>query len=393
MLRVVVAGDYPENPPSVVGGIQAIIYTTVQPMLDYDDLELHIVTCEKWRDRRPTRFRPQTVRDGRLTVHYLPSSPRIPHSLSMLTLDRRSVRRSLEALAPDLVHAHGQVAAYPLAAFDTGRPAVITIQGINTLEARLDRRGGALKGKLRAALWQAIERRCLARASDLITPSPFARQVVAPLTRAHLHTIENPVHPAFFNLRRAPVPGRVLMVGSIQKRKGTLEAIQAMALVRRIVPNAQLTIAGSFLPPFRAYGDMVRRSLFDLGAAGYVHLAGHLGHSALLEAYRTSELFLFPTWLEGSPVALAEAMASGLPSVVSDIASTAHLVEEGVTGYRVPPGDVRGLAERMAGLLQDASAIRRFGHAAGEVARARFLPELAARATWQLYQALAGRQV
>ena len=390
-MRVVIAGDYPEDPPSVVGGIQAIIYTTVQHMLDYDDLELHVVTCEKWRDLRLDR--PRTVQGGRLAVHYLPSSPRIPHSLSMLTLDRWTVRRSVEALAPDLIHAHGQVAAYPFAALDTGRPTVITVQGINTLEARLDRRGGAIKGHLRAALWQAIERRCLARARDLITPSPFARQVVAPLTRARLHTIENPVHPAFFNLRPAPVPGRVLMVGSIQKRKGTLEAIQAMALVRRAVPYADLTIAGSFLPPFRAYGEMVRRSVSDMNAASYVHLVGHLEHQALLEAHRTSEVFLFPTWLEGSPVALAEAMASGLPSVVSDVASTAHLIEDGLTGYRVPPGDVEGLAERLVHLLKDDSALMRFGQTAREAARARFLPELAARATWELYQTLAGSRL
>jgi glycosyltransferase involved in cell wall biosynthesis len=390
VLRVVVAGDYPENPPSVVGGIQAIIYTTVQRMLDYDDLELHVVTCEKWRDRPADGSR--TVRDGRLTVHYLPSSPAIPHSLSMLTVDRWTIRRSLAALAPDLVHAHSQVAAYPFAAFHTGRPTVITVQGINTLEARLDRRGGALKGALRAALWEATERRCLARARDLIIPSPFARQAVAPLTRARLHTIENPVHPAFLDAERAPVPGRVLMVGSIQKRKGTLEAIEAMTLVRRAVPNAELTIAGSFLPPFRAYGEMVRSRVLDLNAASYVHLVGHLGHEALVEAYRSSEVFLFPTWLEGSPVALAEAMACGLPSVVNDVASTAHLVEEGVTGYRVPAGDVEGLAERLAGLLQDGPTLRRFGQTARETARARFLPEVAARATWELYQVLAGRR-
>ena len=78
-----------------------------------------------------------------------------------------------------------------------------------------------------------------------------------------------------------------------------------------------------------------------------MHLVGHLGHRALVEAHRTSQVFLFPTYLEGSPVALAEAMVSGLPSVVSDIESTAHLVEEGVSGYRVPPGDVVALAERV----------------------------------------------
>jgi glycosyltransferase involved in cell wall biosynthesis len=388
-MRVVIAGDYPENPPNLVGGIQAIIYNTLRPLLAYDDLELAVVTCEKWRDR-PLR-RPRVVQDGRLTIHYLPSSPHIPHSLSMLTADRWAIHRCLAALAPDVIHAHSQVAAYPFAAYDTGRPTVVTIQGINTLEAKLDRRGGALKGGLRVALWGATERRCLQRATDLIVPSPFARQAVQPYTHARLYAIENPVHEDFLALPRATVPGRVLMVGSIQKRKGTLEAIRAMALVRRQVPQAELIIAGSFLPPYRAYGEQVRRAVTESDAADYVHLVGHLGHEALLEAHRHSQVFLFPTYLEGSPVALAEAMASGLPSVVTDIDSTAHLIEDGVTGYRVPPGDVEALADRLVRLLKDRTVCVHLGQAARQVAQARFSPERAARKTYELYQQLANR--
>ena len=391
MLRVAVAGDYPEEPPTLVGGIQAIIYVTLQSMLAYDDLQVHVVTCEKWGQRRLTAPRVVASADGRLTVHYLPSSPRIPHTLSMLTLDRWAVRRQLAEIAPDVVHAHGQAAAYPFAAFDTGRPVLVTIQGINALEAQLDPRGGTLKGRLRAAVWNAVERRCLALAPDLIVPSPFARQAVAPYTQARLHAVENPVHPDFIAVERRPVPGRVLMVGSIQKRKGTLEAIQAMALVRRAVPHAELIVAGGFLSPFRAYGDAVRRYLLETDAAGYVHLVGHLAHDALVEAYRTAEVFLFPTFLEGSPVALAEAKASGLPSVVSDVPSTAHLVADGLAGCRVPPGNVQAIAEQLIYLLRDSQARSRLGQAAREIARDRFAPELAAAKTRELYLALARR--
>jgi glycosyltransferase involved in cell wall biosynthesis len=159
--------------------------------------------------------------------------------------------------------------------------------------------------------------------------------------------------------------------------------------VRRQVPQAELIIAGSFLPPYRAYGEQVRGAVIDGGAAGYVHLVGHLGHEALLEAHRTSQVFLFPTYLEGSPVALAEAMASGLPAVVTDIDSTAHLIEEGVSGYRVPCGDVEALADRLVCLLKNGTACARLGEVAREVARARFSPELAAKKTYELYHQLA----
>jgi glycosyltransferase involved in cell wall biosynthesis len=384
--RIVIAGDYPEDPPSVVGGIQAVIYNTLECLGNYDDIDLHVVTCEKWRSRPLDRV--QVVDEGRWMVHYLPSSPRIPHTLSMLTVDRRDARRQIESLDPDLVHAHGQVAAYPFAAFDTGLPTVVTVHGINMLEAQVDPRGGALRGRLRIALWGGVERRCLRRARDIIVISPFVRQVISPHTRARLHVVENPVQDAFFRLEPEPAPGKVLMVGSIQKRKGILEAIKAMALVRQQVPYAELHIAGGFSPAYRAYGDLVRQYVAETGAEAYIRFCGQLGHEALLDAYRTSQAFLFPSYLEASPVALAEAMAAGLPSVVSDIGGTEHLIDNAVTGYRVPVGDVQAIAESAVRLLKEESLCSRLGQQARKVAKAHSTQEVSAHQTHDLYLSL-----
>ena len=386
-MRVVIAGDYPEHPPTVVGGIQAVIYNTLLRLSEYGDLDIHVVTCEKWRD--PASQKPRVVEGDRWTVHYLPSSPRIPHTLTMLAADRRAIRRQIRALAPAVIHAHGQAAAYPFAAFDTNLPVLVTVHGINMLEAQVDPRGGALKAGLRMRIWGLAEHSCLRRASDIIVISPFVREVIGPYTRARLHVVENPVHDDFFEVKPAPLPGKVLLVGSIQKRKGILEAIQAIHLVRQSVPHAELHIAGAFTPAYSEYGDLVRRTVAEAGAASYVHFLGHAGHDALLDAYRTSQVFILPSSLEASPVVLAEAMTAGLPSVVSDIGSTRHLVEEGITGYRVPAGDVRRLAGGLLNLLQDPVLCSELGQRARRVAEDRFTAQLAAQKTRDLYLALA----
>jgi glycosyltransferase involved in cell wall biosynthesis len=385
-MRIVIAGDYPEEPPNLVGGIQAVVYNTLLHLGHYDDLDLHVVTCEKWHTRRTAA--PEVVQHGRWTVHYLPSSPRLPHTLTMLTLDRRAVRRQIEALAPDLVHAHGQAAAYPFAAFDSGRPTLVTVHGINMLEAQVDRRGSALKGGLRVVLWGYAERRCLRRATDITVISPFVRDVIAPYTQAQLYDVENPVHDDLFDLEPAPEPGKVLMVGSIQKRKGTMEAMQAMALVRQQVPGAQLYLAGGFMPSYAAYGQEVHRWVAENDASSYVHFMGSLEHEALMAAYRSAQVFLLPSYLEASSVAVAEAMAAGLPSVVSDIGGTAHLVKHGVTGYRAPAGDVPALARHLVTLLRDEALCQRLGQQARAFAQENCSAAMAAAKIHDLYLSL-----
>jgi glycosyltransferase involved in cell wall biosynthesis len=383
-MRVVVAGDYPEHPPTILGGIQAVIYNTLQRLRDYEDLDLHVVTCEKWRDSVPDRA--QVVEDGRLTVHYLPSSPRIPHTVSMATTDRWEIGRRIKALAPDLIHAHGQAAAYPFAAFDTGRPTVVSVHGINMLEAQLERRGGWLRGSVRAGLWGYAERSCLRRATDLVATSPFVGRVIARHVRGRVHVIENPVDETFLCLEPDPVPGRVLIVGTIRPLKGTMEAIQAMKLVRQQLPHAELCVVGPFVAPFRDYGDLVQQAVAQGDTSTYVHLMGHLEHEALLDAYRTGHVFLLPSWQESSPVALAQAMAAGLPSVVSDIGGIEHLIAEDETGYRFPPRNVDALAKGILRLLNNPETCQRFGRRARQVAQARFSPELAAQRTHDLYR-------
>jgi len=154
-----------------------------------------------------------------------------------------------------------------------------------------------------------------------------------------------------------------------------------------------LYVAGGFSPAYQVYGDLVKRYVTETGAAEYVHFSGHLGHQGLLEAYRTSQVFLFPTFLEASPVALAEAMSAGLPSVVSRIGGTEHLINDGLSGYRVPAGDIDALAESTIRLLGDPLTCQRFGQRAREIAKTRFSAELAARKTHDLYLAVAGSRL
>ncbi|OYV72295.1 MAG: hypothetical protein B7Z74_05780 [Deltaproteobacteria bacterium 21-66-5] len=97
-----------------------------------------------------------------------------------------------------------------------------------------------------------------------------------------------------------------------------------------------------------------------------------------------SDLFVLPSRFEAMPIALVEAMAAGLPSVVTDVGDNAAVVERGALGLVVAPGDVKALAGAMGALARDTDKRRTMGARAHEAA-AGYSAEAATRAVERVY--------
>lgn len=99
-------------------------------------------------------------------------------------------------------------------------------------------------------------------------------------------------------------------------------------------------------------GDEMRRDAEAAGVSDRLIFTGSTHH--VEDYFRAADLFVLPSKREGLPVALLEAMASGLPCVASRLpGSTETIIDEGVNGMLVPPGDPAALADAMAAVLAD----------------------------------------
>jgi glycosyltransferase involved in cell wall biosynthesis len=103
---------------------------------------------------------------------------------------------------------------------------------------------------------------------------------------------------------------------------------------------------------------------------------------------RDAALTAFPSRLgEGSPVAIVEAMMAGVPVVATDAGGTRELVEDGVTGWLVPPGRPDALAAKIAWVHSNPAGARAVAARAREVARDRFNLDRAAEHLIRVYRA------
>jgi colanic acid/amylovoran biosynthesis glycosyltransferase len=178
----------------------------------------------------------------------------------------------------------------------------------------------------------------------------------------------------------------ILCVGRLVHRKGQSLLIEACAaLVERGVP-VRLTLVGD--GPKRAELEALAERL---GFVDRVRFAGAVGHDEILAMFRAADIFCLPSFSEGVPVVLMEAMAHSVPVVTTQVMGIPELVENGRSGLLVSPGRVDPLVDQLARLAQDSELRDRLGAAGREKVLAEFdVNDSARRLRTVLDEALGG---
>ncbi len=156
--------------------------------------------------------------------------------------------------------------------------------------------------------------------------------------------------------------------------------------VRRSVPDAHLRVAGPVSD--REYARRVEVEIAARDLDGAVTFLGALDGAALRAEYSAAGVLALASEEENAPQVIAEAMAAGVPVVATAVGGITWMLQDGVSGYVVPPGDVRALADRIATVLSSSDASM---SDEARVQAERFRPETVAAQTLDLYGALRAR--
>lgn len=245
-------------------------------------------------------------------------------------------------------------AGFVLLAFAAHVPAVFHLHGGGFLEF-YHRRLGAVRR------W--LIRFVLDHSDTVVVVSEQWRKKLYGLTKnRNLVVIVNPVDAIpVVGVERVdpnrPASAIVLFLGRFEKDKGVYDLVDAMTEVRRQLPSAILRLGG--------VGDIdgVKRRSGANGTADWIQFLGWVADSAKVDALRSAQVYVLPSYVEGLPMGVLEAMAAGLPVVASHVGGIPDLVEDGVHGFLVRAGDIAGLTQTLLRLLHDPALRRRMGEA------------------------------
>jgi glycosyltransferase involved in cell wall biosynthesis len=222
------------------------------------------------------------------------------------------------------------------------------------------------------------ERIAATRANLVASPSrDLARIVGSSWGLPEIQVLPYPLDESF--LAQPPVArrtGEIVYVGRLEQRKGVDVLARALPEVLERHPEARVRMVGADHrsgPDGTMMSEHMCSLLLGAGVATSVlELTGPLERSQMPAVYGAADICVIPSRWENFPYACLEAMASGCAVVASRVGGLAEIIEDGVSGLLVEPGDCDGLGRAVTRLLDSPEEARRMGDRGRTLVAGRF---------------------
>jgi len=229
---------------------------------------------------------------------------------------------------------------------------------------------------------QRFVRSTLEKAALVLALSDEWRQKLLRICpRATIEVLPNAVplpEPGALN-RATPLAPTVLFLGDLRRAKGTYDLVHAFARVAERFATARLVCGGI------GAIEQVHALAQQLGIADRVECPGWLDLVQKQHAFACASIFVLPSYAEGLPMALLEAMSWGLPVITTPVGGIPQVVQHDANGCLVQPGHIDDLANAIATLLESSAARARLGAAARSTIEAHYTLDRALQRLGEIY--------
>ncbi len=221
----------------------------------------------------------------------------------------------------------------------------------------------------RAKFFRPFLKNVLRISDSLVTSSEFLideiEEYLVKVDRKKLKIIHEAVDTTKFKPENISNPENVVLtVARIDPVKGLENLINSIPLILIKIPDVKIKIVGSI--PNRNYFLMLKNKILELECEKFVEFVGPIPHDELPNMLSNSKIFILTSKTEASSISTMEAMASGLPVIVTRVGGMPSLIINGINGFLVEPDNPESVAEKAIELLIDDSLRAKIGKSARE---------------------------
>jgi glycosyltransferase involved in cell wall biosynthesis len=355
--------------------------------LAHRDWQPHVYHYGK-RHRSPSQF----VDDG-LLIRRIPKPPNWLKGLSAPWIVCY-LKRLLRRIRPDLIHAHSFDADLLAlrAANDLQIPVVITCQSFSYLDWAKQHMDQYHRWKKQAGAIVSVTQAMSTEIQNLAAFADLPHEVIYN-TPAERFFVPCDAAAQAASRKQFGIEDRDVLIActaTFHPIKGHIVLADAFEALASHGPHAKLILIGDTLgqPEYRRILQQVEESLAGSQCCNRFQIIQ--GCHDAQPVLRAADIYVQPSFMEALSVATGEAMAMGLPAVVSGVGGLKEMVVEGEAGFQVEPGNCRQLASALQRLIDDHSLRRRMGDAARRHAKSHFSPDVAAGKYAAVYEGAVG---
>lgn len=336
MKIAMVSGEFPPT----AGGVGSYVYNLSKNLISLGN-EVSVFTRGDCKSSKTSNV------EG-IEVHRVTFFPFYPFHIQIHGLFLSKEFRVLEDEF-DVVHFHSPI----IPPITTNKPTIVTEHG--TVKGFIDNLEltdlFSFTQKMFSPMYVSIDKKVLTNAKIVTTVSQNSADELQRYygIRKDISVVYNGVDTDFFrpgNLKKES--NYVLYTGALVSKKGVIDLIKAAKYVIQKVPDIHFVITGK--GPLE---KTLRNLSKQLKIEKNVFFKGFVSRNELLKYYQNALMYIFPSYYEGLPTVILEAMACGVPVVATNIKSNSEVITNGKTGLLVEKKNPKVLAESILSLIEN----------------------------------------
>ena len=347
MFRVVQIGPYPQSADCIRGGVEASVYGLAQEQ--GKSMDVHVFDMPRMEMNNVVK------REGNVIVHRYNNPGKRQASVS---LQVGKMIQEIKALNPDICHIHGTgLFAWLMYRGLTKEKltVIVTVHGLIRVEKRNQLKARFSLKRFAQYLYQgAVEKRLLRQLPIAIVDTEYVKQMISryPIRRKpRMYVIPQGINKDFFSLNCSQESRILLSVGAMGSRKGHLISLEAFERLRQEGIDAELIVAGTIAE--QTYYDRIIQFVGGSDYKDSIHVKINLPQQELQELYEKAHLFVLHSEEESQGIVFAEAMATGMPVVSTNVGGVPCVVRHNISGLLSEYGDVQLFKENIKAILEN----------------------------------------
>ena len=357
-MKIIQVGPFPVSIDCIRGGVESSVYGLANTL----SLEHHIHVFDLPRIAEQDR---EEICNNMIIHRY---ANRGNHNQDAVKRMHKMVDDMI-SLQPDVVHIHGTgKLSYLLfkALKDKGIRLMLTIHGLLFVEKKnILKRKFSLKHLYQCVVQSYYEFKILNFAKRIIVDTHYVAKQIETYKHSgfikqmpEIHVIPQGINEKYVDLHSSPNSRSILSVGAISKRKGHLYLLQAFDLLCQKLNDVNLVIAGVLAE--QSYYKELLSYVQKSPNKDKIQILTNLPQEELFKLYTQAQIFALYTQEESQGIVFAEAMATGMPVVATNVGGVPYVVQEYKTGLLSNYGDVENFAQNIYQLLTNEEKFKNF---------------------------------